>query len=86
MATNAYFTYNTLLTPAHPDIEVLLDAICQVIPDTDRVAVHAQTINVRDITPKEASRINALDPAVADDANVLRTTIYAKGEPTNIHL
>ena len=86
MATNAYYTCNTLVTPGHNDIEVLTEVICQVIADTNRVQVHAQTVNVLDITVQEATRINFLEPVVADDANVLRTTIYAQGEERNIHL
>lgn len=86
MATNAYYTYASLMTPGHNDIEVLTEAICQVIADTSRVQVHAQTVNVFDITVQEAIRINALDPVVDDNANILRTTIYAQGEERSIHL
>lgn len=86
MATNAYYTYNTLVTPGHNDIEVLTEAICQVITDTNRVQVHAQTVNVVDITAQEAMHIDALDPVVADDANTLRTTIYTPGEERSNYL
>lgn len=86
MATNAYYTYASLVTPGHNDIEVLTEAICKVITDTNRVQVHAQTVNVLDITVPEATRINFLSPVVDGDANVLRTTVYAPGEERNIHL
>lgn len=83
--TNCYYTYASLITPGHPDVEAMLTAICTVITDTSRIAVHAQTINVTGITVMEASHINdATDGVVADDANVLRTTVYAQGEERNV--
>lgn len=84
MATIAFYTYATLVTPGHNDIEVMLDVICQVIPDTTRISVHAQTINITDITTREVTHITMLDPNVADGANVLRTIIYEPGEPVNV--
>jgi hypothetical protein len=75
--TNCYYTYATLTTPGHSDIEAMLTAICTVITDTSRIAVHAQTINVTGITVLEESRISdATDGVVSDDANVLRTTVW----------
>ena len=87
MATNVYYTYNTLLTPGHADIELLTEAICLHVP-TDRIRVHAQTVNVLDITVRENTHITqSIDDSLGQlDYNGLRTTIYAQGEERNIHL
>jgi predicted metal-binding protein len=86
MATNAYYTYNTLVTPGHADIELILTCICQVVQDTSRIKVHAQSINVTDITVQEAMYISYNEPNLADDANLLRTTVLGKDEAPNLHL
>lgn len=81
MATNAYYTYSTLMTPGHADIEALLEGICTVIP-VERIKVHAQTINVLDITRMECIRINTATEDLVE-GNVLRTTIYEPGEESD---
>jgi hypothetical protein len=82
--TNVYYTYNTLITPGHADIEAPVNGICQVITDTSRIEVHAQTVNVLHITIREAMLIERVtDGTVSDDANVLRTTVYEPGEESN---
>ena len=83
MIINTYWTYNTLLTPGHSDIEYITETICMVIKDTNRVQVHPQTVNVLDITVQEAQAIVHLDRQPSDESNVFRNTIYTNGEPAS---
>ena len=83
MVINSYWTYNTLLTPGHSDIEFLTECICMVITDTKRIVVNPQTVNVLDITVQEAQALVALDMPTPDGSNVLRTTLYTEGEPAS---
>ena len=70
----AYFSYASLTTPGHSDIETITAMLCTLIP-TDRIAVHAQTVNVTALTNRERAQISMLDTAMANDCNLMSTDL-----------
>ena len=70
----AYFSYASLTTPGHNDIEVITAMLCTLIP-VDRIAVHAQTVNVSGLTNRERAQISMLDTAMANDCNLMSTDL-----------
>lgn len=73
--TTVYFSYATLTTPGHTDIETIVEAVCSLGISTDRIAVHPQTVTVQDMTTRENAQMNMLDPIMANDKNLLSNTI-----------
>ena len=74
----AYFSYATLTTPGHNDIEVITAMLRTLIP-ADRIAAHAQTVNVTALTNKERAQISMLDTAMANDCNLMSTDLQLWG-------
>ena len=73
--TTVYFSYATLTTPGHADIETITEAVCSIGIHPDRIAVHPQTVTVQDMTTRETAQMNMLDTAMANDKNLLSNTV-----------
>lgn len=74
MTTTSFYSYATLVTPGHTDIETIVEALCSIGIVTDRIAVHPQTVNVTGITPKEEAQLSMADPELPSGGNLLRTS------------
>jgi hypothetical protein len=68
---NVFYTYASLQTANHPDLQVITNALLSIGVTTDRVNVLPQTVNVSDLTPRESAQLAMLDPECANGANVL---------------
>ena len=69
----SFYTYTSLTNPGHADIEDITEALCAIGIHPDRIAVHPQTVNVVDVTPREEAQIGMADPVMTSGNNLLRT-------------
>ena len=70
----AFYTYASLTTPNHVDISIIVDMLLTIVP-AERIAVHAQTVNVTAFTLRESAKLSMLDMPITDDANLLSTPL-----------
>jgi hypothetical protein len=68
---NVFYTYASLRTTDHPDLQVIRQALLDVGVTANRLTVMPQTVNAIGITPRETAQLAMLDPECADGANVL---------------
>ena len=61
LRNSAYFTYNTLATPGHTDVETITEALCAIGIHPDRIAVHPQTVNVTGMSLGEVALMGESD-------------------------